>query len=141
MDNRIIQKRGRYFADEEKHLIIQEYISCGCTKQEIWFKYTGMSDHGQLLRWMRHLGYLSQMNNIRPKFASNTDIMAKKKKQTSSLESDDLLFENLQLKKRISELENQLKGAEMKAISFSTMIDIAEKEFKIPIKKKFNTKP
>jgi hypothetical protein len=141
MDNRIIQKRGRYFTDEEKHLIIQEYLSCGRTKQEIWFKYTGMNDHGHLLQWMRYLGYLSPTNSIRPNFTSNTDVMAKNKKQASSLESDDLLFENLQLKRRVSELENQLKGAEMKAIAFSAMIDIAEKEFKIPIKKKFNTKP
>ena len=50
-------------------------------------------------------------------------------------------FETLQLKKRIAELENQLKDAEMKAIAFSTMVDIAEKEFNIPIRKKYNTKP
>jgi len=34
-----------------------------------------------------------------------------------------------------------VKDAEMKAIAFSTMVDIAEEEFKIPIRKKFNTKP
>jgi len=50
-------------------------------------------------------------------------------------------FENLQLKKRIAELEKQLKDAEMKAIAYATMVDIAEKEFNIPIKKKFNTNP
>ena len=50
-------------------------------------------------------------------------------------------FEILQLRKRINELENQLKDAEMKAIAYSTMVDIAEKEFKIPIRKKLNTKP
>ena len=50
-------------------------------------------------------------------------------------------FETLQLKKRIAELENRLKDAEMKAIAFSTMVDIAEKEFNIPIRKKYNTKP
>ena len=50
-------------------------------------------------------------------------------------------FEVLQMKKRIAELENQLKDAEMKAIAFSTMVDIAEKEFNIPIRKKYNTKP
>lgn len=47
----------------------------------------------------------------------------------------------LQLKKRIQDLEKQLKEAELKAIAFSTMVDIAEKEFKIPIRKKYNTKP
>ncbi|MSQ79995.1 MAG: hypothetical protein EXR21_10080, partial [Flavobacteriaceae bacterium] len=42
-------------------------------------------------------------------------------------------FETLQLKNRIAELERQLKDAELRAIAFSTMVDIAEKEFKIPI--------
>ena len=59
-------------------------------------------------------------------------------KQINTLDES---FENLQLKKRITELEKQLKDAELKAIAFSTMVDIAEKEFKIPIRKKFNTKP
>jgi hypothetical protein len=45
------------------------------------------------------------------------------------------------LKTRISELEEQVKDAEMKALAFSTMVDIAEKEFKISIRKKLNTKP
>jgi ABC-type phosphate transport system auxiliary subunit len=62
-----------------------------------------------------------------------------KKKDKSNMESDS--FETLQLKKRILELENQLKDAEMKAIAFSTMVDIAEKQFNIPIRKKVNTKP
>ena len=44
-------------------------------------------------------------------------------------------FEKLQLQKRISELEKQLKDAELKAIAFSTMVDIAEDMFKIPIRK------
>jgi CheY-like chemotaxis protein len=34
-----------------------------------------------------------------------------------------------------------MQDAELKAIAFSTMVDIAEKEFKIPIRKKLNTKP
>jgi hypothetical protein len=63
--------------------------------------------------------------------------MKKKKEQKDTTES----FENLQLKKRVEELEKQLKDAELKAIAFSTMVDIAEKEFNIPIRKKLNTKP
>ena len=38
-------------------------------------------------------------------------------------------------------LEEQVKDAEMKALAFSTMVDIAEKELKISIRKKLNTKP
>ena len=54
---------------------------------------------------------------------------------------EDASFELLQLRKRVEELEKELKDAQMKAIAFSTMVDIAEKELKISIRKKLNTKP
>lgn len=139
MDKNIIQKAGKYFAEAEKHQIIQELISSGCTKQEIWKKYTGQEEeHGQLLRWMKALGYNIGIKTRRPNIASNFITMPGKKMPSDNREDD---FENLQLKKRIAELEKQLKDAELKAIAFSTMVDIAEKEFKIPIRKKLNTKP
>jgi len=137
-DLKIIQKPTRYFTDSEKHLIIQEMLKTGCTKREIWEKYTGQEEeHGLLLRWMRKLGYDDTIPTRRPNFASNINLMKKKKKFEESSET----FENLQLKKRVEALEKQLKEAEIKAIAFSTMVDIAEKELKIPIRKKFNTKP
>ena len=111
--------------------------------QDIWEKYTGQEEeHGQLLRWMRQLGYNTGIKTRRPNIVSNLYPMAQKKiKQDKAVNNDDESFENLQLKKRIAELEKQLKDAEMKAIAFSTMVDIAEDMFKIPIRKKLNTKP
>ncbi len=121
-----------YFSEEKKHEIIQDYLNSSFTKQEIWERYTGNSgEHGKILRWMREYGY----SDKRPNFVSKSNQM----KEKSNLSSES--FENLQLKKRIEELEKQLQDAEMKAITFSTMVDIAEKEFKIPIRKKLNTKP
>ena len=86
---------------------------------------------------MRKLGYDTGIKTRRSNFVSNSIQMKKQPSQDNSTES----FENLQLKKRVEELEKQLKDAELKAIAFSTMVDIAEKEFNIPIRKKFNTKP
>ena len=143
MDKKIIQKAGKYFTEDEKHKIIQELISTGCTKVGIWEKYTGeIEEHGQLLRWMKQLGYNTGIKTRRPNIVSNLYPMAQKKiKPDKSGNTSDESFENLQLKKRIVDLEKQLKDAELKAIAFSTMVDIAEKEFKIPIRKKLNTKP
>ena len=140
MNKKIIQKAGKYFTQEEKHKIIQELISTHCTKVEIWKKYTGdTEEHGQMLGWMRELGYNSEIKTRRPNIVSNFDPMAIKKIKPNN--NDDESFENLLLQKRIAELEKQLRDAELKAIAFSTMVDIAEKEFKIPIRKKLNTKP
>lgn len=134
----ILMKPSRYYNDLEKQKIIQEMLSTGCTKRDIWEKYTGQpEEHGQLLRWMRKLGYEDSIPTRSPNFETKSNPM-QAKKQINSSESR---FENLQLQKRIAELERQLKEAEMKAIAFSTMVDIAEKEFDISIRKKFNTKP
>ena len=138
MGKKIIQKAGRYFTETEKHQVIQEFISNQCSKQEIWEKYTGKNDHGVLLRWMRTLGYCSESSFNGLNLGTGYTPMTKKK-TTSNKGEDD--FEILQLKQRVALLEKQLKEAELKAIAFSTMVDIAEKEFNIPIRKKFNTKP
>lgn len=143
MDKKIIQKAGKYYTKDEKHKIIQEMISTQCTKVQIWKKYTGKEEeHGQMLRWMRQLGYNTGIKTRRPNIVSNSYPMAQKKtKPDKRVNVEEESFENLQLEKRIAELEKQLKDAELKAIAFSTMVDIAEKEFKIPIRKKLNTKP
>lgn len=142
---KIIQKKGKHFTETERHSIIQEMLRNNWTKQYSWMLYTGeLEERGQLLRWMRKLGYVGKIRHkqyvskrsIR-KFEVNTTAMDKKAQPDPEQES----FETMQLRKRIVELEKQLKDAEMKAIAYATMVDIAEKEFNIPIKKKFNTKP
>lgn len=131
-------RNGSSFTISERHQIIQEMLSSKCSKREIWNKYTGQTEeHGSLLKWMRQLGY-DEHSNRRFNFDGNNILMTNKKRP---LQIGEESFEILQLKKRVLELENQLKDAEMKAIAFSTMVDIAEKEFNIPIRKKLNTKP
>ena len=101
-------------------------------KQAIWEKYTGQKEErGQILRWMRKLGYQDKGLSSGPKRVGQTKM--EKKDQES--------FEELRLKKRIAELEKELQEAKMRAIGWSTMIELAEKEFKISIRKKYNTKP
>jgi hypothetical protein len=41
MSKKVVKKQGKYFTQEEQRAIIQEMISNGCTKKEIWKKYTG----------------------------------------------------------------------------------------------------
>lgn len=122
-----------YFSDHEKKLIIEDYLTGNESKQSVYSRYTGYpAENGKITMWLRKFG-------IEDKFVKNRifDIMPKQK-QDKAQSSED--FETLTLKKRIAELEKQLQTAEMKAIAFSTMVDIAEKEFNIPIRKKHNTK-
>lgn len=140
---KIIQKKGIQYSETERHAIIQEMLKNNWTKQYTWMLYTGeLEERGQLLRWMRKLGYVGQIQH--KQYVSKRSIRrfeVKSSEMSDSQNCEKESFETLQLKKRIAELEKQLKDAEMKAIAYATMVDIAEKEFNIPIKKKFNTKP
>lgn len=141
MDVEKKQQCKHFFSDAEKHQIIQELLSSRRTKQDVWQQYTGEAEeHGQLLAWMRKLGYNTNYKK-QPYLVSNSQKMKKQQKKKIAVSVLEESFELLQLKKRNLELEKQLKEAELKAVAFSTMVDLAEKEFKIPIRKKFNSKP
>jgi len=142
MRQKVVKKAGKHFSVEDQHKIIQEMISSGCTKREIWKKYTGqLEERGQLLRWMNKLGYSSYRPRRNAILEDKIIKMAKNKTVIHITKASESNYETPQLQKRIFELEKQLKDAELKAIAYSTMLDIAEKEFKIPIRKKLNTKP
>jgi len=48
--------------------------------------------------------------------------------------------DNKELEKRIKQLEKELELAQMKAVALNTMIDIAEKDYKLEIRKKSGPK-
>jgi hypothetical protein len=124
------------FSDDQKRSIIEDYLRSGETKQAIWKKYTGRDEeHGMILHWMRRYGYVCDRGKKRIFAFKKRPMKAISKPQMQASE-----FENLQLKRRILELEKQLKESEMKGIAWQTMVEIAEREFNISIKKKFNTK-
>jgi hypothetical protein len=133
-------KYGRDFSIFERKKIVEDYLSSGNSKQAIWEKYTGQcTEHGIILRWMRDYGYCKEA----PKTIINRRKISTFAKTTASMETnkEELEFEIQVLQKRVKELERQAEESELKAVAFSTMIDIAEKTFNIPVRKKFNTKP
>ena len=134
------RRKNAHFSEEEKLKIIESYLHSGLSKKAIWKKYTGQdSDHGLLLYWMYKYGYISANKKENVIFTSKKQKMNPQAHQQSMESASD--FEHLQLKRRISELETQLHESEMKAIAWKTMVEIAEREFHINIKKKFNIKP
>ncbi|MDR2719218.1 MAG: hypothetical protein LBC03_00200 [Nitrososphaerota archaeon] len=138
-ENKVI-KHASEFSSSQRKKIIEEYLSSGKSKQAIWEKHTGSSsEHGRILRWMRSLGYSEEVAKSRNdyqkirRFAETTGVMPKSK--------EELEFEIQVLQNRVKELEKQVEESELKAVAFSTMVDIAEKTFNIPVRKKFITKP
>jgi len=127
------------YTNEFKIKICKEHISTGSPIRSLAKKYK-LSSHSLIHDWLRRFKFVNDKTNrvLKSNFAEalNNENMSKLESKNSEVE-----FEKLQLEKRIVELEKQLKEAEMKAIAYSTMVDIAEKELKIPIRKKYNTKP
>ncbi len=123
-------KTSKDFSWSEREMIIKDYLSSGQTKQAIWEKYSGqLEEHGQLIKWMRQLGYVESL----PK---------RRLKSRRSMSKDQSRIRELsELRDHIEDLEKQLKESKLQAIAYSKMVDIAEQEFKIKIRKKLNTKP
>lgn len=59
---------------------------------------------------------------------------------TLPLMSAEQRTQNKELEKRVKELEKQLELAQMKVVALNTVIDIAEKNYKLEIRKKYGPK-
>lgn len=85
-------------------------------------------------RWMKQLGYLDIHQKTRDLPPSIIPPLALKK--TDKQESAT----NQALEQRIKELERLLEDEQLRSEAYGRMIAIAEQEYKIPIRKKSNTK-
>ncbi len=130
-------RTGGSLSWEEREAMIKEYLTGNYTKVALWEKYTGQDEeHGQLLRWMRVLGYVSNENSSERK----KKFLLWRSQSPETLNSENNDKNPVELQKRVKELEKQLEAAQLKAEGYELMIEIAEKELKIPIRKKSNTK-
>ena len=122
---------------EERQELIKEYLEGDLTKTEIWKKYTGQcQEHGRILTWMRQLGYLEDK---KPPQSRQRFIMSREQ-SSSSLKISKNPSNGGELGERVKKLEKELELSKLEVEGYKMMIDIAEKEFKIPIKKKPDTK-
>lgn len=127
-----VTNTGTYIFDEtEKMAIVREYLESNRPASEFVTKYH-MSSATVLYGWLDK--YLNQKEclSLEPETDNPTD-MAKKTKQQLEDELKKAKEENKRLKEAL-ELEK------LRSRAFNTMIDVAEKNFNIPIRKKAGTK-
>lgn len=136
--NQII-RTGSSLSWSEREAMIKEYLSGHFTKQELWKKYTGQDkEHGQLIDWMRALRYISGESYYEKR--RNRKLLSSPIESVKKMDAENSDKNLIELQKRIKELEKQLETSQLKAEGYELMVDIAEKEFKIPIRKKSDTK-
>lgn len=123
-----------YYSESFKRELIEYYLSNSYTKRDVWEKFTGYErEHGQIIVWMRKLGYVDNKPLNGSRFTSRNSKKIMKEKDVNRLNDSNN-------DKQIENLKSRLEEAELKAIAYSKMIDIAEEKFKIAIRKKLNTK-
>ncbi len=104
-----------------KEQVCSEFLKGGITKADIERKY--QVGHGRVLYWLQECGYLAKDGSLTPK-----RILMGKNKPDSS--------DTLSSAARIKQLEKALEQANLQAEAYRLMIEIAERELKIDIKKK-----
>jgi len=114
------------FTDDFKLMVVQDYLSSGISKEELKRKYnfTGCNN---IYRWMRKFGLSKPSEDQKELHRS----MAKEK-QKSTLEQE--------LELKIKKLEEDLKREQFRTKALNVMIDIAERELKVDIRKKSGAK-
>ena len=91
------------------------------------------------------------LNEVRDRFQINQTVLKRVFKRWQELYSDEIHLslktmsskdraDINKLEKRIKELEKQLELAQMKNVALNSMIDIAEKDYKLSIRKKSGPK-
>jgi len=125
--------RRTFYSLELKHHICKDHIENGLSLADCVKKYN-LSCHSLVHDWLRKLGYMLGTNR-RTRSAyiglENYQTLSDKPKKSQSLTQEQ---------EQIELLKKELDDAKLLAEGYRRMIDIAESELKIPIRKKPNTK-
>lgn len=118
------------YPESFKRKVIEEYFQTGVTKMALLRKY-GIKTKSGIQRWMKKLGYQdiympADFNFGKLIFTPLPDVI-------KSTDVDEL-------QKKIQELEHQLQDEKLRSEAYERIIEKAEKELKIPLRKKFDTR-
>lgn len=123
IESKYVKRTQRDYSYAFKLSVVQEVERGELGISDAARKY-GIQNSSTVTNWLRKYGNFDWQN----KSPSN---MPKSPKQKLL----ELEQENLLLKKKNARLEHELEQADNKSIIFDMMIDMAEKEYKIPIRK------
>ena len=119
-----------YYKEDFKRKVIEEYLSTGCTKASLLRKYK-IPFVSAIQHWMKVLGYKDHPKEVE---------MLKFMQPIFSTLSDKKDLSITEMQQRIRELERQLQEEKLRSEAYARVIEKAESELKIPIRKKPNTK-
>lgn len=112
-----------------KRMVISEYRSGRWTMEQLRRRYA-LAGKSCIAEWMAQIDLGPQPQPNTEVWAINPKEMPQRKKSERSAD----------LRNRIRELERQLEDEQLKSEAYSKLIDLAESEHRIAIRKKANTK-
>jgi len=116
------KKPHPFYSNSFKLGVVKRVATGELTKEQARLEYN-IGGNSSILEWMKKFGYCSDPDIHLP--------MAK-----SHEKSDPE-----QLKKKVRQLEKQLQNERLRSEFYQTMIDVAERELGISIRKKSDTNP
>jgi transposase len=121
-----MKRKVNHFTDELKLQVVQEYMETDLSQAELQSKY-GIKGNACILNWMRKFGLKEPNENL----IEIRRAMSKESEKTSH---------ERELENKVRELEKLLEHEKLRTTALNTMIDIAERELKISIRKKSGAK-
>jgi len=124
-------KHGKFesrYSEEFKRKVIEEYLETGTPKQQLLDKY-GITYKGAFQAWMPALGYVDIRRLPKPSKLLAAYTLKKPKEDDAEA-----------LRRRIKQLERELDDEKLRAEAYARLIELAEREQGISIRKKDNTK-
>ncbi len=111
------------YTEAFKVQIVREVEDRKITQVEANRRY-GILGHSTILKWCRKYGRLGYTRN----------------RGTGKMVMEEKDIELLQLRNEVRELKQELETARIKNVVLETLVDVAERELHIPIRKKYGAK-
>lgn len=121
-----MKQNRNFLPDEVKFQVVQEYISTDITVVQLQEKY-GFKGNNNIPTWMRKFGV---------KFPNDPN----KVLEPAMIKRTDKTPHERELEAKVKHLEKELEKEKLRTLVLDKMIDIAERDLKIPIRKKSGPK-
>lgn len=121
-----MRQKVNYYPDDFKLRVVREYLSTNLSQDEVRAKY-GIGGKNCITNWMRKFG-------MRAPSQKQIELQRFMSKESVKTTSEKVLAT------KVHALEKELEHEKLRTEALNTLIDIAEKEYKIPIRKKPGTK-
>ncbi|MBI9034753.1 MAG: transposase [Bacteroidales bacterium] len=117
----------KQYSDEDKIRIIKEYLETDQSQKDLMRKY-GIRGNSAITNWIRKFGYSkpedeSQITKV--KIPNNMSCKSKREKE---------------LEAKLKKLEQEIEYEKLRNHALDTLINVAERDLNVPIRKKLGAK-